>query len=433
MTNSDHQPGATHWTPTRERLLLLTLAAIQFTTVLDFLIIMPLGPQYMRVFHINPRQFGLIVSAYGISAGATGLAAGFFLDRFDRKLALLWLYSGFAIGTLLCALSPNYHLLVASRFVAGAFGGVVGATILAIIGDVVPMERRGAAMGMVMSAFSVASIVGIPLGLWLAGDSGGSLHLGSLSGWHLPFFALAALSAVIVAVAASITPSLRGHLEHIAEEEHPVARTWAVMVHPDHQKAFVFMSALTCAGFCVFPYISSYMVANVGVRENQLWIIYLCGGLCTLFSMNLVGRWSDRAGKLRVFTITSLTTTVPILALTNLPHVPLALAVATSTLLMVCMSSRMVPAMAMMTATVEARYRGGFMSINSAVQQLSMGMASFVTGLILGQNEKGEVTHFPINGILSIMCVYSCIYLARFLKAPAKSETMVEPVAMETM
>ncbi|HEV8542175.1 MAG TPA: MFS transporter [Verrucomicrobiae bacterium] len=403
------------WTPARERWLLLSLAAIQFTTVLDFLIIMPLGPQYMRVFHIDPRQFGLIVSSYGISAGLAGLAAGFFLDHFDRKSALVWLYLGFTFGTLFCALSPTYHLIVASRFVAGAFGGVVGAVILAIIGDVVPGARRGAAMGMVMSSFSVASIVGVPLGLYLA----------TSFSWHVPFFALAVLSAAILAVVAGITPPLRGHMEH-ATDEHPIAQTWAVMMHPDHQKAFLFMAILTCAGFCVFPYISTYMVANVGLTEHDLPWIYLFGGLFTLFSMNWIGRWSDRSGKLRVFVIMSLSATVPVIAITNLPRVPLGLAIATSTLLMICMSGRMVPAMAMMTGAVEARYRGGFMSINSAVQQLSMGASSLGTGLILGQNAKGEMTHYPINGVISVACVLTCIYLARFLKPAPEGEIAVD-------
>jgi predicted MFS family arabinose efflux permease len=401
------------WTRARERWLLLTLAAIQFTTIMDFLIIMPLGPQYMRVFHIDAGQFGLIVSAYGISAGLAGLAAGFFLDLFDRKQAMLWLFGGFSIGTLFCALAPTYPLLVAARFVAGAFGGVVGAVILAIVGDVVPLERRGAAMGMVMSSFSVSSIIGVPAGLLLA----------TRFNWHVPFFALALLSVVILAAAAAVTPVLRGHLQH-ARTEHPFARTWAVMTHPDHQKAFLFMAGLTCAGFCVFPYLSNYMVANVGLTESHLPLIYLCGGACTLFSMNWVGRWSDRSGKLRVFTLSSLSTAVPILALTNLPRVPLAVALATSTLLMICMSSRMVPAMAMMTATVEARYRGGFMSINSAVQQFSMGLASLLSGMILGLAPDGRITHFPINGLLSIILAYGCIYLARFLKAPEAAVKM---------
>src|SRR5580704_15805543 len=221
----DNRPGGKNWTPTREKLLLLTLAAIQFTTTLDFVIIIPLGPQYISGFHIAEWQFGLIVSAYGLAAGISGLAAGFLLDRFDRKKALVWLYFGFALGTLFCGLSPTYHLLVASRFVAGLFGGVVGAVILSIVGDVIPMERRGAAMGLVTSAFSVSSAAGIPLGLWLA----------DAYNWHVPFFAIVGLSLLVLAATVYVTPSLRGHLEH-ATDEHPVARTWRVMTHPDHQK-----------------------------------------------------------------------------------------------------------------------------------------------------------------------------------------------------
>lgn len=414
------RPGAGELNPSRERLLLLTLMAIQFTTVLDFLIILPLGTQYMRVFQITPGEFGLIVSAYGIAAGIAGIAAGFFLDHFDRKKALVFLYFGFTLGTFFCALAPTYHLLVAARFFAGAFGGVVSAVILAIIGDVVPAARRGAAMGRVMSSFSVASILGVPLGLELATDFN----------WHVPFFALAALSAIILIMAAAITPPLRSHMD-IVHEDHPFKRTLSVMLHPEHQKAFLFMATLTCAGFCVFPYISNYMVANVGLREDQLKWIYLSGGLCTFFTMNWIGTWSDRAGKHKVFMLTSLSATVPILLFTNLPRVPLVAAVATSTLLMICMSGRMVPAMAMMTGSVEPRYRGGFMSINSAVQQLSMGAASFVTGHILGVNEKGELTRFPVNGLLSLACVYLCIYLARFLKPPVHNTMPAEPVFAE--
>src|SRR3954463_6196028 len=250
--------------PLNERLLLFLLAAIQFTTVVDFLIILPLGPQYMRVFHINPGQFGLIVSAYALSAGITGVTAGFFLDRFDRKRALLVLYSGFSLGTLFCALAPTYELLVAARVVAGAFGGVAGALILAIVGDVVPEERRGAAMGLVMSSFSVASICGVPLGLLLA----------SRLNWHVPFFALAGLCVVVLLAALRVMPSLQGHLHH-ARAESSAARMLAVLGHADHQMAFVFMAALTCTGFLIFPYIANYMVANVGLSEKQLPLIYL--------------------------------------------------------------------------------------------------------------------------------------------------------------
>ncbi len=310
-----------------ERLVLLLLAAIQFTTNLDFLIILPLGPQYMRVMHISPAQFNLIVAAYAIAAGVSGVFAGFFLDRFDRKTALLWLYLGFAAGTLLCALAPTYRLLVAARAIAGTFGGVTGAVILAIVGDVIPEYRRGEAMGMVMSAFSVASIFGVPLGLVLAADFN----------WHVPFYAIAGISVPILLAVFRFVPGPARSFGD-GREQHPAARMLAVLVEPSHQMAFLFMAVLTCAGFTIFPTLATYMVYNVGLTEKQLPFIYLTGGICTLFSMNWVGRWADRAGKLRVFTLMSLAASVPVIALTNLPRVPLAAALATSTLLMICMS-----------------------------------------------------------------------------------------------
>lgn len=401
-------------------MLLLVLAAIQFTAIVDFLIIMPLGPQYMRVFSITPGQFGVIVSAYAISAGISGIVTGLVLDRFDRKRALLTLYLGFTVGTLFCALAPTYHLLVAARLVAGAFGGVAGALILAIIGDVVPEERRGAAMGLVMSSFSVASICGVPLGLLLA----------TRLDWHIPFLALAGLSFLVLLASAWILPPLRGHLRHMTKQ-HPVVRLLAVLGHSDHQMAFLFMAGLSFTGFSIFPNIANYMVWNVGLTEKQLPLIYLAGGVATVFSLNWIGRWADRAGKQRVFTVMSLAATVPILVLTNLPRVSLLTAVSISTLLMVCMSGRMVPAMAMMTASIEPQYRGGFMSVNSSVQQFSCGVAAYVSGQVLTQNAKGELAHFPLLGGVSIICALVCIYLARFLKLPDPVTGSVQGLPME--
>lgn len=390
-----------------ESWLLLTLAAIQFTAVVDFLIIMPLGPQYMRLFSISPGQFGLIVSAYAISAGLAGIAAGFVLDQADRKTALLYLYGGFTAGTLFCALAPTYPLLVAARVTTGAFGGVTGALILAIVGDVIPEERRGAAMGLVMSSFSVASICGVPIGLLLAA------HLS----WHVPFYGLAGLSTMILAAAYFFLPPLREHLQH-AHGQSPAARILAVLRQTDHQMAFLFMAVLTATGFVIFPYLSTYLVANAGLTERQLPLIYLFGGMSTIFSMNWIGRWADHAGKRYVFTVMSFLATIPILALTNLPRVPLVLALTVSTLFMICMSGRMVPAMALMTASIEGRYRGGFMSINSSVQQFASGLAAYGSGKILGQAATGEVTRFPVIGLISVGCAVACVCLARFFKPP---------------
>jgi predicted MFS family arabinose efflux permease len=252
--------------------------------------------------------------------------------------------------------------------------------------------------------------------------------LASHINWHVPFCVLAGLSLVILGAAARVMPSLRGHLRHTQAED-PASRMRAVLGHRDHQMAFVFMALLTFTGFVVFPNIANYMVLNVGLTEKQLPIIYLAGGAFTVFSMNWIGRWADRAGKLRVFTLMSLSATIPIVAVTNLHHVPLVTAVGVSTLLFICMSGRMVPAMAMMTACIQARYRGGFMSINSSVQQFAAGVAAYVSGHLLGLTPDGRLTHFPIIGAMSVVCAVGCVYLATFLRSPVVGEETAAPLA----
>jgi len=256
------------------------------------------------------------------------------------------------------------------------------------------------------------------------------LLLANSLNWHLPFYVLAALSFLILGASARILPPLRSHLHHNGDQ-HPVARMLAVLSHADHQMAFLFMALLSFTGFVVFPNIANYMVCNVGLTERQLPLIYLAGGISTVFSLNWIGRWSDRSGKLRVFTLMSLAATVPIFLLTNLPRASLFAAVSISTLLMVCMSGRMVPAMAMMTASIEPKYRGGFMSINSSVQQFASGVAAYLSGQVLTQTTSGELAHFPALGAASIVCALACIYFARFLKSPNNSEGSMQGLAME--
>lgn len=384
--------------------LLAVLAAIQFTVVLDFMIIMPLGPRYMEVFAISPKQFGLIVSAYALSAGISGIVAGFFVDRYDRKSALLTLFSGFTIGTLFCGMAPTYETLVAARVVAGAFGGVTAGLIMAVVGDVIPEERRGRAMGIVMSSFSLASIAGVPTGLYLA----------NAINWHIPFYALAGLCAIVCVAAGAVMPSLRGHLAKVNLNT-GAERMKLILRERDHQMALLFMAFLMGTGFTIFPFLASYMVKNVGLTQSQLPWIYLCGGIATLLSMNLIGRWADRSGKHRVFVIVTSIAMIPALIVTNLPHVALSIALLISTIFMVCSSGRVVPAMAMLTASIEPRYRGGFMSINSSVQQLSCGFAAWISGQIIG-TAGGHMTRFGVIGVISSLCAVVAIYLSRFLK-----------------
>ncbi len=410
----------------REWLLLLVLVAVQFTHVLDFVIMMPLGPQLMRVFEISPQEFGFIVSAYTFSAGITGFLSAFFIDKFDRRTALLFLYSGFTIGTLLCGIAPTYLTLMLARIVAGGFGGVLGALIFAVIGDCIPEHRRGAATGTVMSAFSIASVAGVPLGLYLAN------HFG----WHFPFFMLAAMSSIALALAYKELPSMRGHLQTHATAETPhqaIQKLYALVSTPNHRNALMFMMVLMVGGFTVIPYISPYFVSNVGMSESDLPLIYFFGGAATIFTSRFVGKLADRFGKAKVFTLMSMSSIAVIYALTTLPKVPLALALVITTLFMITMNGRLVPAVALVTSSVEPKSRGSFMSINSSAQQLASGASSFIAGLIVGNASDGTMTNYHLVGALAILATLTCIVLVKHIRlvedaqpTPAQTPALVE-------
>jgi predicted MFS family arabinose efflux permease len=399
--------AAAHHRPSvNERTLLFVLVAVQFTHIMDFMIMMPLGSHLMRVFGIRTDQFGLLVATYGWAAALTGFFGGFVLDRFDRKHALLWLYGGFSLATLACALAPGYHFLLLARLAAGACGGVAGSVVTAMVGDVFPAARRGRALGAVMMAFPIASVLGVPTGLWLADKFE----------WHAPFFLLAGVSAGILVVAWRALPALR--------PSHPAAHPWrqmkAIVAQPVHQRGFMLSAALIFGGACIVPFLAPSMVANVGLREDQLWLLYLGGGLCAACSTPLIGRLADRHDKLHVLGWLSLGAATAGLLITNLPRVPVPVAMLAVAFFMVMMSGRFTPAMALVSNAVEPRFRGGFMSVNSSVQQAAMGLANFTSGLLVTQDDAtGRLEGFPRAGLVAVVAFGLTFFFAARLRALA--------------
>lgn len=389
-----------------ERLLLFTLAAVQFTHIMDYMILMPLGSHLMRVFDVTPAQFSRLVAAYSVAAALTGFIGGFLLDRYDRKRALLALYAGFGLSTLACALAPTYHFLLVARFAAGAFGGLAGSVVTAAVSDVVPPERRGAAMGVVMTAFPIASVLGVPIGLALAGAFE----------WHAPFFLLAAMSLVIGLIGWRSLPSLPPHPIDV----HPWQQMREICTHPVHLRGFALSAALVFAGGCIVPFMAPSMVTNVGLTEAQLPLVYLAGGAFTFFTMPWFGRLADRHDKLRVFAaITALACTATVV-LTHLPAVPVAVALVVTTLFMIGMSGRFPPAMALITNSVAARYRGGFMSVNSAVQQGASALANSIAGLFVTREAlSGRLEGYPRVGYLAVLAFAVAVFLAARLRSAA--------------
>ncbi|MEB2783813.1 MFS transporter [Algoriphagus persicinus] len=293
----------------KEKLLLWTLAAINFIHIVDFMILMPLGPHLMRLFAISPREFGLLVSCYTFSAGISSFFGAFVLDRFDRKKILVWVYIGFTIATLGCALSPSYPVLLAARVISGIFGGLTSALILAIIGDVIPDSRRGRAMG----AFSVASVLGVPLGLFLA----------SLSDWHTPFFMLTGLSVLSLRMIIKFIPTITAHLKNDIKRPSPLVVIRRVTSDSNQMRAITLSVMMMFGQFMIIPFLSPYTVANIGFTELQLTYIYMAGGAFIIFTSPWVGKLSDRFGKHKIFIIFMLLNLIPIAIITHLGVTPI--------------------------------------------------------------------------------------------------------------
>ncbi len=394
-------------TPRRERATLLTLGAVQFTHILDFMIMMPLGAQLMEVFKITPAQFSHLVAAYGFSAAVAGLAGGFVLDRFDRKRSLVFLYAGFGLATLACGLAPNHHALLIARLVAGAFGGLAGSMVSAMVGDIVPPARRGRAMSVVMAAFPVASVLGVPLGLVLAGKFG----------WHAPFFLLAGCAAVILVVAAFALPPIRTAVH----DHQPLRQMRAIVSHAVHRRAFALGAVLVMAGGVLIPFIAPSFIYNVGLDEKvQLPITYMVGGIATAVSTPLVGWLSDRMDRLKLLTIMSAGAIVTVLLITRMGHASVVVASIAMAAFMVTMSGRFAPAMTMVTNAVEARYRGGFMSVNAALQQAASAGANVLAGeMFISRLPNGTLGGMPILGFVSIAFFALTVLCAAELRAAA--------------
>jgi DHA1 family inner membrane transport protein len=394
------------YSPGRERLILFVLASVQFTSIVDFMIVMPLGPQLERELGLTPATFGRIVSSYTYAAGVAGLFASVFVDRFARRTAFLAVFAGFLLGTLACGLAQGYEWLLAARVLTGAFGGILGGLALAIIGDVFPERRRGWATGVLMSAFAVASVVGVPLGI----------ALGHHYGWHVPFVALAVLGMPVFAAAAASLPRLDRHVN--GDRPPPFVHLWDVFTEPNHLRAFALTVALMFGGFTVIPYLSPYLVSNVGVTEGELAVVYIAGGVLTLVGSPIAGRLADRYGKLLVFRWVSPLFALAVLWAANLPPVSLAMASAVMAAVMVTSAGRMVPAMAMITSSVHPSRRGGFLGANSAVQHVAAGVGASVGGVILTKHE-GKLEHYPVVGLISVGGTLLSLWLAGRLRIVA--------------
>jgi DHA1 family inner membrane transport protein len=384
-----------------ERTLLLLLACVQFTHIMDFMVMMPLGPQLMRELNISAASFGHIISAFAITAGLVGLAMAPFADRFDRKKLLLFCYAGFALGTLACGLSTTPGMLMAARAMCGAFGGVSSATLLTIVADVVPADRRARGMGIIMTAFSAAAALGVPLGLKLA----------QWWKWEAPFLVIAAVAAVVWLLLARVLPPVRGHLDRIGADHRK--DFIALLKDRNAWTGIALMMVCVMGHFMIIPYLSPYLVGNVGLAEQQLFLVYLVGGVVTIFTGPYVGRLADRHGRFGMFAVLIVCACAIVYHISTSGPLPLWHTLLNAAIFFIFASGRFIPAQATISLAVPSARRGAYMSLVSCSRDLSSGVTAALGGMIVAKGAGGTMLHFDRLGLLAIAISLGSIWVFR--------------------
>lgn len=386
-----------------ERVILLVLAAIQFTHIMDFMVMMPLAPQLMRELNLGAGQFSALVAAYSIAAGVVGLLSAPFIDRFDRRTLLLFVYAGFTVATLLCGFAPDAHTLLIARAIGGAFGGISGSLCLAIVSDLVPPERRAGGIGIVMTAFAVAAAIGVPVGLQLA----------HFFGWRSPFTFIAAFAVVVWGVMFRFIPPVRGHLQSGVNK----GRAFKELLRDQNAgRAILFMAVMVLGHFSIIPLLSPHLVGDIALPEKYLFLVYLIGGALSVVTAPYVGRLADRLGRQRVFTYMVAAASIVILAIANAGPLPVWVTLMLAGCFFVFASGRFIPGQAIVTLAVPSSRRGAFLSLTSCARDLASGISSTLGGWIVSKQPNGQLIHFNWLGTIAVATGLVSILLARTVR-----------------
>lgn len=387
-----------------EKFVLILLAALQFTNIMDFMIMMPLSVHIMPAFKITPQQFSYVVSAYAFAAFLSSLVASSLVDKFDRKKVLLTIYTGFLIGTFACSIAPNYTLLVAARIFAGVFGGIIAAQVLSIVGDYVPYERRGQAMGILFTGFSFASVAGVPLGIFLADKYQ----------WQIPFAMVGFMGLILLPLIIYLLPPLTKHITSNTTNKVNIFK----VIYSDRnlQVGLLMMFTLVLSHFSTIPFLAQYIEVNVGFSKSEIALVYMTGGACTLIFSPYIGRLSDKYGKFKVFMMLIFLSWIPVFLITNMTPSPMYYVLIMSGLFFIFAGGRYIPAQAIITSVIKPEYRGGFMNLNASGQNLAVGLASLISGQIVKTTANGTLAHYNYVGYFAIAMSCVCILVARQLK-----------------
>ena len=383
-----------------QKIIIFLLAILQFTIVLDFMILAPLGDILMKSMNMSTKQFGTVVSAYAISACISGIFAAGFADKFDRKKLLLFFYAGFILGTYFCAISYNYETLFIARIITGLFGGVIGSISMAIITDIFSINQRGKVMGFVQMAFGGSQILGIPIGLVLA----------NYWSWHATFYMVLILAFILgIALVIKLKP-LTEHLKLI-NNKNALQHLLQTIKKKDYRIGFLATALLSMGGFMIMPFSTAFIVNNIHIAQSQVAIIFFFTGIFSIIIMPIVGKLSDKFDKLMIFGIGTIIAIVMVVIYTHLSPVPIWLVIIVNIVLFIGIMSRMVPATALNSAVPDAYDRGAYMSINSSLQQFAGGIAALFSGLVVVQKSKNSpIENFDILGYVMVVLMLMCFY-----------------------
>jgi predicted MFS family arabinose efflux permease len=405
-----------------QKFVIFILAITLFTVVLDFMVMSPMGDILMKSLSMKPSQFGLAVSSYAFSAGISGLLTAGFADKFDRKKLLLFFYFGFILGTFLCGFANTYPFLIAARIITGLFGGVIGSIAMAIIADIFDIQHRGRVMGFLQMGFSASQVLGIPIGLYLA----------NFWGWHAPFLWIASMAMVIALLIASRLHPLTKHLL-VQKDGSALKHLLHTVSKKDYRVGFTATTLLSIGGYMMMPFGSAFAINNLKVTQHQLPLMFMITGLSTLVIMPLVGKFSDKIDKFKVFAIASVWTIIMVLIYTHLTVTPFVIVVLLNILMMAGVMSRMIPSQALVTGIPAMQDRGAYMSINSSIQQIAGGVAAAAAGMIVVQKTKfSPIEHYDTLGYI-IVCISSIsVFLIYRVSAMVKQRTREKETSQVT-
>lgn len=407
-----------------QKFIVFLLAFLQFTVVLDFVILSPLGDTIMKSLDMTTSQFGSVVSAYAFSAGTAGILAAGFADRFDRKKLLLFFYIGFLIGTVLCGLSNSYWMLFFARIFTGIFGGVITAISMAIITDLFMINQRGRVMGFVQMAFAVSQILGIPAGLYLANHWG----------WESSFFMIVILGLIVGVIVVLKMKPIREHLL-IHQKQNALLHLIRTLSNKKYQTGLLAIAFLSIGGFMLMPFSSAFLINNINITEDELPLVFLFTGLSTIVVMPIIGKLSDKFDKFYVFAAGSILTIIMAIIYTSLTPAPLWLVIVINMILFMGIMGRAIPANTLNTAIPEKEDRGAYMSITSSLQQMAGGIGALIAGVIVVQPTKtSPLEHYDTMGIMvgviTLICIYFVYRVSRMTKK-AEMEVQIPPTELK--